>query len=171
MAAGTSSTRTSQAGIRFDLSVHPDVRVLSFTLSRMAGELDDMSMLFESLGEAFKRSMTKQFDSQGSWGSGGWAPLSPAYRAWKLAHGYPGVIGVRTGALKAAMTGGEGYTQAITKHTASFGLGGGPAAEYGHFFDKVRPVIRLPRSQAPAWGKIAHQWMATEARTAGWGRV
>lgn len=161
----------SGQAIRFDLHTDPDTKVFSFALSRYADSLDDMSELFEAFSPVFTSSMKKQFTTQGSYGSGGWKTLSPAYKAWKLKNGLPGVVGTRYGHLKAAMTGGAGYTVEATKSTASYGVGGGPSADYGRHFDRTRPVIRIPQGASGAWGKAAHKWMADQARESGWGRL
>jgi hypothetical protein len=49
--------------------------------------------------------LARQFTSQGSYLGGAWSPLSSSYLAWKRAHGYSSRIGVRTGAMIAALTG------------------------------------------------------------------
>lgn len=162
--------------IRFDLRATPDTRVLSFAASRMAKDMDDMSSLFEEFDPLFQAAMGRQFSSQGGYGAGGWAALSPAYRAWKVKHGFPGTIGVLHGHLRAGMTGGSGYTAEITNRTASYGLGGGPATEYGRYFDSggsgpARPVIRMPQTEGREWGKVAHKWIASQARKSGWGSL
>jgi len=160
--------------LKFDLRTEPDTKVLSFALSRFAEYVDDMTTLFEAFDPLFRGAMQKQFASEGGYGSGGWAALSPAYAAWKAEH-FPGrPIGVLRGHLRSAMTGGSGYSSEIEPHRASYGLAGGPAAEYGQYFDQggrgpARPVVRMPSSEGRTWGKVAHSWLYDQAVLAGWG--
>tara|TARA_Y100000310_G_scaffold245085_1_gene250001 strand:+ start:1044 stop:1670 length:627 start_codon:yes stop_codon:yes gene_type:complete len=49
--------------------------------------------------------MARQFGAEGGHLGGGWASLSDKYRNWKERHGYSTRIGVRTGAMRQAITG------------------------------------------------------------------
>ena len=148
--------------VRFDFHTDPPIEGLTFACSRAEADLSDLSDLFRVFEDLFKGGMKEQFGSEGGWGAGGWASLSDQYAKWKAEH-YPGPIGYLHGALRAAMTGGEGYDSKIGPKSAEFGLGGGPAAKYGRYFaggtEKMpaRPIIAFPASYAKAHQKAAHR--------------
>lgn len=74
------------------------------TLARFEARALDARPAWEVLHAMFLRAETRQFNSQGAYGSGGWPPLSPRYAAWKARH-YPGrPILVREGDLRASLT-------------------------------------------------------------------
>lgn len=58
------------------------------TLDRLADRAEDLTPAWEVLRQRFLRVELRQFASEGRY-SGGWAPLSPRYAAWKARH-YPG---------------------------------------------------------------------------------
>ncbi|WP_029136171.1 phage virion morphogenesis protein [Nakamurella lactea] len=73
-------------------------------LLRWTDRLTDASPAFDRMASTVATIEQQQFSSQGGYGSGGWSPLSPRYRAWKMRH-YPGKpILERTGALKRSLT-------------------------------------------------------------------
>jgi phage gpG-like protein len=74
----------------------------------------------------------KQFDAQGAGPqAGSWAPLSTSYAKWKAAH-YPGQPTlVRTGALRAALTGpGSNARRDVSGDSLEFGTTGLPYASF-----------------------------------------
>ena len=155
---------------RFDFHFDPPIEGLSFAVDRFADGISDFSGLFGTLSGRFQAGMRKQFASQGGWGAGGWADLSPAYDAWKREH-YPGrPIGVLRGYLRNAMTGGSGYMERIGKDAAEFGMAdSSKAVQYGRHFAERRPVVALPREEVRAWQEDTHRWLHDEAKAAGWG--
>jgi len=159
--------------VKFELHTQPDLGVLAFRVRGLISRMEDMRPLLAGFGELFKGSMRKQFASQGA-ASGGWAALSPAYAKWKEEH-FPGrPIGTLRGYLSAGMTGGAGYTQHIAKQSADYGLGGGPAMAYGHYFDAggrgpARPVIRFDAGESARWRRFTETWAYESARASGWG--
>lgn len=58
-------------------------------LVKMIALLTDLRPFWPRLVPLFIGWMREQFDTEGDWGGGHWAPLSPDYAAWKTAH-YPG---------------------------------------------------------------------------------
>lgn len=50
----------------------------------------DLTMAFLRIQESFEEEERKQFETEGAYGSGGWAPLTDRYRAWKEKK-YPGM--------------------------------------------------------------------------------
>lgn len=73
--------------IRLRLSVLGEDVLDRTLLSIEAAE--DMRPAFEAIADVFLESERRQFATEGRWGSGGWAPLSPDYARWKARH-YPG---------------------------------------------------------------------------------
>lgn len=68
----------------------------------MAGR--DLGLAFYTIAEKMQEYERLQFESEGSYGSGGWDPLKPDYAAWKEQH-YPGKkILQREGDLMASLT-------------------------------------------------------------------
>jgi hypothetical protein len=58
-------------------------------LQRLLLALTDLRPFWPMIVPIFVGWMRRQFDTQGSFGGAPWAPLSPAYAAWKSLH-YPG---------------------------------------------------------------------------------
>ena len=147
-------------GVEFDLRTIPPLKEFQFRVSRFTKGVGDFTTYFEGLGVWFKARMGDVFGSEGKASGSRWPDLTEAYAKWKQEH-YPGrPIGVLTGALRASMTGGEGYSQTVHKMGASFGMSDSSrAVPYGAHFSGRRPVIRMK----PEWGrqtqKMAHEWL------------
>lgn len=174
----------SGSGVTFDFRTDPPLKEFQFKLSRFTEGLSDFTPMFERIGGVFRQQEKKQFQSEGALGSGRWAKLSdnPAgagYASWKKRH-YPGrKIGVLTGALASSMTGGRGYSQKVSKTSASFGMDPGSAAvHYGRYFSEgtekmpARPLIVATSLRGKQLQKTATTWVREEAHHAGligWG--
>lgn len=79
-------------------------KVISRRLERFADAAEDCSPAFVQIRARFVAAMVLQFSSSGQYGSGGWAPLSESYAAWK-ARAFPGQpILVASGGLRASLT-------------------------------------------------------------------
>ena len=77
---------------------------LSRTLADLGDRTDDLRPVWDELADRFVGLERRQFATEGLYGSGGWAPLSPRYAAWK-ARAYPGkTILRRTDALYESLT-------------------------------------------------------------------
>jgi len=61
----------------------------ALTLDRFRENIQDALPAFEAMADHQAAVNTKQYNSRGGYASGGWAPLSPAYAAWKTKH-HPG---------------------------------------------------------------------------------
>ncbi len=87
--------------IKFDISGNQQV---DLTMSRFQGRAQDMRPAFDEMADSFEEWMTRQFDTEGSYTTGRWSPLSPPYAKWK-AKNYPGQgILQRTGRLFRQLT-------------------------------------------------------------------
>lgn len=71
-----------------------------------------MRPVFRALAKDFRRIVTRQFDTEGAYLSGGWAPLSDSRVEQKQYQGLDGPILVATGALRKSFTQGRsGYRE------------------------------------------------------------
>jgi hypothetical protein len=157
-------TRQS-SGVTFDLRTEPPLKEFQYRINRFTEGISDWSTFFQGLGVWFKARMGETFGSEGSASGGKWADLTTAYAAWKQEH-YPGrPIGVLTGALRASMTGGGGYSETIHRTDASFGMSDSSKARpYGVHFSERRPVLRMPAKWGRETQKLTHEWLIAEAR-------
>jgi phage gpG-like protein len=88
--------------VRMSFEFYGDVQ-LDRTLARFVNALEDARPAWEALADRFARTEARQFRTEGGF-SGGWAPLSQEYAAWKGRH-YPGKpILEREGDLKRSLT-------------------------------------------------------------------
>lgn len=60
--------------------------------------------MWPKVGRVVAQQTRKQFTSKGSYFGTPWRPLTPAYRAWKISHGYSRSILVQTGEMRASFT-------------------------------------------------------------------
>ena len=164
-----------------DLSVAGEQQVLR-GFSRFTDGVKDMSPALSQIAEEFfGRIMPAQFESQGAYGAGGWAPLSPAYAAWKEAN-YPGrPILVLSGLMKESLTGGgNAYT---IKQIAPLRLEVGTRISYALKHQQgggrvpQRKIISLTEADKMTFSKslqaylvsIAQRaWVPSEAQTVEW---
>lgn len=121
----------------------------------------DMRPAFEEVAEEFLRAERRQFASEGGFGSGGWAPLSPPYAAWKARH-YPGKpILRRTDELFRSLTQGPAV-RVITPTLLRLGsdVAHGPPHQLGKGVPRRRPV-ELPESTRRTMVKILQRFAIT----------
>lgn len=91
------------AAVRFTLAL-PGLQPLSVGLSRLRTAIADWTPFWtDRFAPFFYRMVQQDFVLEGGGSGSSWAPLSPAYAAWKASH-YPGKgILVQSGALKASL--------------------------------------------------------------------
>jgi phage gpG-like protein len=135
---------------------------LDRTLGRVEVAAADVSPAWEVIAEQFLAAEREQFASEGGFGSGGWAPLSEHYAAWKAVH-YPGEkILHRTGELEASLTEGP-EIRVIEAHMMVLGS----AVEYGRFHQGGGPnlprrrPIELPEMLRRSWIKVVQRYLVT----------
>lgn len=132
------------------------------TIMRIVDAAEDARPAWEVIAKWFQLAQRKQFRSEGTYGSGGWAPLSPRYAAWK-ARRYPGApILVRTGDLRASLTERPFGVEVIEPRTAIFGsdIGYGLFHQRGEGVPRRRPV-ELPESLRQRWVKVLQRFLVT----------
>lgn len=148
--------------------VHGDQQLMR-GFSRFAENIKDLTSPFEEIAKDFNEGEVKQFQSAGSYGAGGWAPLLPGTVERKARGGYSMDILVRSGALRDAMAGrGIGAVKEIRPLSMRVGTN----LNYARFHQKgttrmvARPVIMLPEEQKTRWHKIIHRFLVQSARRA-----
>jgi len=120
----------------------------------------DLHPVWEHISRDFRAASERQFSTEGSL-SGGWAPLSPNYAAWKARH-YPGTkILELTGALRDSLAGGPGY---IDDRQAD-ALRLGTSVPYGRYHQvggrmPKRPPIAITDDMKKRWAKAVHTFIA-----------
>lgn len=133
------------------------------TFSRWTEGVEDLGPAFESIAKDFSQISKDQFESEGKYGSGGWASLAKGYGAWK-AKAYPGAkILERDGWLKGALTGTEKLyrIEEIGKHELQLGanLPYGLYHQTGTRKMPARPPIQLTEDDKTRWAKIVHKYL------------
>lgn len=100
------------------LEVFGDVQ-LSRDLTRWANAAEDMSPAFSDIYDDFRKIERRQFDSEGSYASGGWAALRPSTVAARHGSAHPilRAVGPDGGRLRRSLT-TKGARDAIGRITA-----------------------------------------------------
>lgn len=117
------------------------------TLLRFGEWASDMRPAWRAIRDDFVEAEREQFDTEGRYGSGDWAPLSPAYAAWK-ATARPGrPILVFDGLLRASLT-DELAIDVIEAHAMAVGSDVDYGLYHQHGTDRMpaRPPVDLPES-------------------------
>lgn len=150
------------AALRFTFAVEGEVQV-DRTLARFEEAARDARPVWEQLADRFAQLNRRQFDSEGAANSGGWAPLSPAYAAWK-ARLYPGKpILERSGDLRASLTERPFGIEVIDAGAMALGSG----IEYGRYHqagtDRMpqRRPVELPESERRTWIRLIQRFIVT----------
>lgn len=138
-------------------------------ISRALGVVADATAdLTEPLTDIAKASwpiFAERFKAQGP----GWAPLSPAYAAWKQKHAPGKPILELTGALVGAMTGDRGWEQHVTAQSLEAGtnLPYAGAHQTGTKRMPARPIIAFTDKDAADFGAIITTYLTKKAEEAG----
>lgn len=143
---------------------------LSRTLDRFAENVDDARPAWEAIADRFAHVERRQFRSEGRASSGGWAPLSPRYGAWKARH-YPGrPILERDGDLVRSLTRRPFGVEVILPDRMVIGS----AVPYGQHHQRGGPnlprrrPIELTEAERQVWVKVLQRFIVTgEAPTVG----
>ena len=148
--------------VRFTFTFEGEAQI-DRTLARFADNVADATSLWDVLADRFARLERRQFDSEGAYGSGGWAPLSPAYAAWKAA-AYPGKpILERSGDLRESLTVRPFGIEVLEPGFMVVGSG----IDYGRFHqagtDRMprRRPVELPESERRHWVRLIQRYIVT----------
>lgn len=135
----------------------PGLPALTVGLSRLRTDIADWTPFWRDVfAPTFYRWVQQDFVLEGGGSGSSWAPLSPAYAAWKQQH-YPGKgILVRSGALKASLSGPDA-DQAIFRPTPT-SLEIGSTVPYGIYHQlggrlPQRPPLRVNEAFMRTMGK------------------
>lgn len=127
---------------------------------------EDFRPAFEEMAEDFWEHEREVFDSEGP----GWRPLSDSYEKWKQKH-YPGQpILVRTGALRASLTGGFAEDSVFDVRPKSMEIGTSSPYAIFHQTGSVRvedhppkrTEMTLPDSLQTKWNRRMVNWLREE---------
>lgn len=136
---------------------------LSRTLADRAERAEDVRPAWDAIADRFEEAERRQFGSEGTYGSGGWAPLSPKYAAWKARH-YPGrPILVREGDLRESLTSRPFGVEVIEPHRMILGsdvVHGGYHQAGSGALPQRRP-IELPEQERQEWVRILQRFLVT----------
>lgn len=140
------------------------------SLSRFGEDVKDLRPAFRLIAASFREIERKQFESQGTYGAGGWVSLSPSYAEWKELN-YPGrQILQLTGALMASLV---GKTSDSIEEIEKLVMAIGSKLNYALFHQTgtgrmpARPVIKLTEEDKRGWMKILHKFLVSEAKREG----
>lgn len=147
-------------GVRFTFSVEGETQI-DRTLARWVEGLEDARALWGKLADRFASAERRQFASEGGYGSGGWAPLSPTYAAWKSRH-YPGApILERTSVLKESLTSRPFGIEVLEAKAMTVGSG----TDYGKYHQAggghlpQRRPVELPESERRVWVRYIQRFI------------
>ena len=121
-----------------------------------------------AIAEDFLRLERRQFGSEGEAGSGGWAPLSPAYGAWKAVRYPDSPLLQKSGALVNSLTwaGAPGQVRDITPFSVTLGT----SVPYARLHQDGTPTmpqrrpIELTEADKVRWVEILQAWIVGNAR-------
>lgn len=134
-------------------------------LSRFADDVKDLREPFREIVKEFHKIEQKQFQSEGGYGSGGWAPLSPRTVELKQRAGFPDKILVRERFLIESLTGETPWS--ITE-VRPLEMRVGSKLEYARFHQKgtgampARPVIDLTEGDKMTFMKTIQRYLVNQ---------
>lgn len=144
--------------IRFDTDF--DEEDLTDELDAMKKRTKDFRVVFTKIREDLQELWDNNFLANGL-PSGGWAPLSPKYGAWKSAHfpGEPPMI--RTGKLFSSLVTLRGAPNDIGRTRATFGTNIKYAKfhQYGTTKMPKREIVFAPDVMRKKWADYARDWV------------
>lgn len=151
------------------LEVFGDVQ-LSRDLTRWAHAAEDMSPAFADIYDDFRKVERRQFDSEGSYGSGGWAPLRPSTVASRSGSAHPILrsVGADSGRLRRSLT-TKGARDAIARLTSDE-LVMGTKTPYAQFHQRGtkhmprRRIVELTEADKKRWAKIIQAYLVATDR-------
>jgi phage gpG-like protein len=79
-------------------------KIISRRLLRLGDRAVVATPAFVAIGQLFRESETKQFESEGAWASGGWVPDKQATINAKVANGFSSMTLQKTGAMMKSLT-------------------------------------------------------------------
>jgi phage gpG-like protein len=154
------------AGLRLLFDFYGDVQ-LDRTLVRFGDNVRDARPAWDKIADSFATLEARQFSSHGHAASGGWAPLSPRYGAWKAQH-YPGKpIMVRSGDLMESLTRRPFGIEDIDRQSMRIGSD----VDHGRWHQRGGPnlprrrVVELTEGTRRDWVQILQRHIVSNERT------
>lgn len=153
------------AGFVLTFDVDGDTQVAR-GFSRFADNVKDLSDAFREIAKDFHESEERQFDTEGGYGAGGWAPLAPSTIESKARRGFPDRILVRTGQLRDSLMGRGPRAVEVVRPLE---LRVGTELDYARYHQRgtrrmpARPVIMLPEEQKTRMHKTIHRYLVKQA--------
>jgi hypothetical protein len=105
---------------------------------------DDMSMAFREIVPEIQDLLRYTFSDANA---SDWQPLKDSYRNWKIKHGYPATIGIRTGDLKKSVSDAAKVEIGKQKMRYSYNTSIGSVENYAGYFNKRRPIMDYARER------------------------
>lgn len=153
------------------LEVFGDVQ-LSRDLLRWADNAEDMTPAFEAISDDFRVIERRQFDSEGAYASGGWAPLKPSTVARRGGRAHPilRTPGDAGGRLRRSLTtkGARDAVRDITADSMTVGTRV-PYAKYHQRGTKnmaQRRPVELTAADRARWVKVIQAHLVAAERAA-----
>lgn len=110
---------------------------------RLGDRMQDLRPAWRTIVyDRLKPSIKRQFATQGGSGSGGWPPITDAWRAEKIRRGLDPKILHATHRLRDSFQGGADHIEELGPHELRFGS----RVPYGKFHRKKRPPVQLPKT-------------------------
>jgi len=127
-------------GVRLKLTPESQATI-RYWMKEMAPEFKSevITPWVNELGRKWKEQMEGAFVEEATPQGPPWKALTARYAAWKMRHGYPDLIGTRTGALSRSMY----KTMTPARATVEVGSGG---VEYAKYFNRVRSFFPSMRN-------------------------
>jgi len=146
---------------RLRFSFYGDAQI-DRTLDGFELRADDASPAWEVLADRFLDAERRQFASEGGYGSGGWAPLSAPYAAWKATAAPGAPILVFSGALRDKLTEGP-EIRVITPSRMVVGASDEVGGYHQSGTDKMprRRPVEFPDDERTTWGRVVHRFIVT----------
>lgn len=120
-------------------------------LSEMVDRTHGVEVAWPAVGDVIADGLSRQFDSQGvHLGGARWAPLNPAYLAWKIRKGFDPRILHQTGDMRASLTSRPMAVEEYAPMSARFGTDDrkAPFHQSGTTFMPARPIINVTEDLA-----------------------
>ena len=145
------STLDERAAIRFQLAL-PGLPALTVGLSQLKTDIGDWTKFWmQRFAPLFYVHVQQDFVLEGGGSGASWAPLSPAYAQWKASR-FPGRgILVRSGALKASLSGPEAPRSVFRPGPTSLDIGTRVPYALHHQVGSSRMPQRPPLRVSPAF--------------------
>lgn len=138
------------------------VQAFTLELDKFHDRVVDARPAFEEMARQGVLSLQLQFQTQGTHYGSRWAPLSPAYAAWKRKHYGRKPILQLTGALIGSLGNGPGGIHEVTAR----GMSVGTAIPYAKWHQRgtphmpARPIVGESTStDAKTYAKIMQAWL------------